>query len=110
MLSVRANVLRRTVILGLLVLLRVSSCAVIYDGFDEEQQIHEGNDENNELTVVQAGFSQLETELNDNASSMPSFPVSIASDEIDSNKLEPITIASPMTAFEKVELAQSVHA
>ena len=53
------NVQRRILILGLPVLRRMSSCALIYDGIDDEfipttppeQQFHQANAENSSLTV-----------------------------------------------------------
>ena len=94
----------------------MSRSPVIHDIIDEvfypallpQQQIHQANDENKELSILQAGFSQLVIELNENFSSMPYFPLSIASNEINPNEVKPITSSSPVTAVEKVELVQSM--
>ena len=66
----------------------------IHDSTDEEfvpgtpskQQIHQAINENKEETIVQAEFNQLGIELNDNSSSMPCFPISITSKEINQMK------------------------
>ena len=81
----------------------------ILPGTTPQQQIHQANDESKELSILQAGFSQLGVELNENFSSMPYFPLSIASNEINLNEVKPITISSPVTAVEKVELVESME-